>query len=80
MAANPCLRLKWRFVTPAKDGIHLRLRCKLKENLDSCPGSGPGQALRRNDERQNRLLVDEIRTLRFNARVNQFLTLLQQRF
>jgi iron(III) transport system substrate-binding protein len=67
MAAIPCLRLKWRFVTPAKAGIHLRLRCKLKENLDSCPGSGPGQALRRNDERQNRLLVDEIRTLRFNA-------------
>ena len=35
--------------------------------MDSGPGSGPGQALRRNDERKSRLLVDEYRTPRLGA-------------
>ena len=52
---------------PAKAGIHLRFRWKAKENLDSGPGSSPGQALRRNDERKSRLLVDEFRTRRLGA-------------
>ena len=44
---------------PAKAGIHLRARCKAKENLDS--------GLRRNDERKSRLLVDEFGTPRLGA-------------
>jgi len=36
---------------PAQAGIHLWFRWPAKENLDS--------GLRRNDERKNRLLVDE---------------------
>jgi len=52
---------------PAKAGIHLRFRWQAKENLDSGPGSSPGQALRRNDERKSRLLVDEFRTPRLGA-------------
>ena len=35
---------------PAQAGIHLGARCKAKRNLDSGPGSSPGQALRRNDD------------------------------
>ena len=35
---------------PAKAGVHLRLRWESRANLDSGPGSSPGQALRRNDE------------------------------
>jgi hypothetical protein len=42
---------------PAQAGIHLRARCKAKENLDS--------GLRRNyDKRKSRLLGDEFRTPR----------------
>ena len=52
---------------PAKAGIHLRFRWQAKENVDSGPGSGPGQALRRNDERKSRLLVDEFGTPRLGA-------------
>jgi hypothetical protein len=44
------LEAKRKFVMPAQAGIHLRARCKATENLDSGPGSGPGQALRRNDD------------------------------
>lgn len=35
---------------PVKTAIQLHLRCMAKENLDSGPGLGPGQALRQNDE------------------------------
>jgi len=52
---------------PAQAGIHLRFRRKAEENLDSCPGSSPGQALRRNDERKSQLLVDDFRTPRLGA-------------
>jgi len=52
---------------PAKAGIHLRFRWQAKENLDSGPGSSPGQALRRNDERKSRLIVDEFSTPRLGA-------------
>jgi len=41
---------KRKFVMPAQAGIHLRARFKAKRNLDSGPGSSPGQALRRNDD------------------------------
>jgi len=65
MVEIPRLQAKSRFVMPEKSGIHLRPRCKTKENLDSATGSGPGQALRRNDDnKMSRLLVDEFRTLR----------------
>jgi hypothetical protein len=59
MVEIPRLQAKRRFVMPAKAGIHLRARCKAKENLDS--------GLRRNDERKSRLLVDEFRTPRLGA-------------
>ena len=52
---------------PAQAGIYLRLHYIDKANLDSGPGSSPGQALRRNDERKSRLLVDEFRILRLKA-------------
>jgi len=52
MVAIPRLQTKRRFVTPAQAGIHLRARCKAKENLNSGPGSRPGQALRRNDDKE----------------------------
>ena len=52
---------------PAQAGIQLRCRWQSKENLDSGPGAGPGLALRRNDETQSRLLVDEFRTPRLGA-------------
>ena len=67
MVEIPRLQAKRGFVMPAKAGIHLRFRWKAKENLDSGPGSSPGQALRRNDERKSRLLVDEFRTRRLGA-------------
>jgi hypothetical protein len=44
------LEAKRGFVMPAQAGIDLRARCQVKRNLDSGPGSGPGQALRRNDD------------------------------
>jgi len=62
MVEIPCLQAKRGFVMPAKAGIHLRMFCKAKKNLDSGPGSGPGQALRRNDGRKSRLPVDKFRT------------------
>ena len=52
MVEIPHLQAKRRCVMPAKAGIHLRTRCKAKENLDSRPGSGPEQALRRIDEKE----------------------------
>ena len=62
------LQEKRGFVMPAKAGIHLWFRWQGKEDLDSGPGSGPGQALRRNDERKSRLLVDAFRTSRLGAK------------
>jgi hypothetical protein len=52
---------------PAKAGIHLRACCKAKENLDSGPGSSPGQVLRRNDGRKGRLPVDKFTTHRLKT-------------
>ena len=52
---------------PAKAGIHLRFRWQATEDLDSGPGSSPGQALRRNDERKSRLIVDEFTTSQLGA-------------
>ena len=59
-------------VTPVKSGVHpLSPRIWIPffngmtdtvRHLDSGPGSSPGQALRRNDERKSRLLVNEYRT------------------
>jgi len=43
---------------PAQAGIHLQRRGKAKENLDSGPGSSPGQALRWNDGKKSRPAVD----------------------
>ena len=40
----PRLQAKRRLVMPAKAGIHLRVRCKDQENLDS--------GLRRNDDKE----------------------------
>jgi hypothetical protein len=68
----PRLQAKSGFVMPGKAGIHLRFRWKAKENLDSGPGSRPGQALRRNDEWKSRLAVDEFRTPRLEAEGLQF--------
>ena len=56
---------------PAQAGIHLRARCKAKENLDS--------GLRRNDERKSRLLVDEFRTLRLGAEGHSVKKLLREK-
>src|SRR6185295_14090664 len=44
---------------PAKAGIHLRFRWKTKENLDS--------GLRRNDERESLLLIDDFSTFRLRG-------------
>ena len=67
MIEIPRLQAKRGFVMPAQAGIHLRFRWKAKENLDSGPGSSPGQALRRNDEKMSRLPVDEFRTAQLEA-------------
>ncbi len=41
---------------PVRAGMHFGFR-ELEENLDSGPGSGPGQALRRNDERETAAIM-----------------------
>ena len=65
-------------VTPVKTGVYpLSPRIWIPffngmtdtvRHLDSGPGSSPGQALRRNDERKSRLLVDAFRTSRLGAK------------
>ena len=50
MVEIPRLEAKRGFVMPAQAGIHLRASWKAKRNVDSGPGLGPGQALRRNDD------------------------------
>ena len=67
IAVIPRLQAERRFGMPARAGIHPRARCKVKENLVSGPGLGPGQALSRNDDPKRRLPVDEIRTPRLYA-------------
>jgi hypothetical protein len=52
MVENPHFQRKKAFVMPAQAGNHLRAPCKARENLDSGPGSSPGQALRRNDDKE----------------------------
>jgi hypothetical protein len=44
MVEIPRLEAKSRFVKPEQAGIHVRIRCKVKEKLDS--------GLRRNDEEE----------------------------
>ena len=53
VSAQDMLQAKREFVMPAQAGIHLRSRCKAKENLDS--------GLRRNDGKKSRLPVDTFR-------------------
>ena len=61
------LQARRGLVILAQAGFRLRFRWQAKENLDSGPGSGPGQALRRNDETQGRFRVDEFRAPRLDA-------------
>ena len=51
--------MKSRIVMPAKAGIHLSLRCKAKESLDS--------SLRRNDDREESTFSRRIQTPRFKV-------------
>ena len=63
----PSLQAKRGFVMPAQAGIHLCSFLPGQKHLDSGPGSGPGQALRRNYGRNSRLPVDKFRTHRLIA-------------